>query len=118
MKESPAVAIKVYAALVADKMFPVVKRLAGVSTLRLLGFAVVFYLREFVAISGSYAIGAEVLFVLGIALVSYQFGFGLNRGQRSAMALAMGMRIASGVFAACTAFLNPDPRTSGARGAA
>jgi bile acid:Na+ symporter, BASS family len=104
-------AIKVYAAPVADKLFPAVKRLAGISTLLLLGFTVVFYFREFVATLGSYAIGAEVLFVVLIALVSYQFGFGLNQGQRSAMALAMGTRNASGMFAVFTAFPNPDPRT-------
>ena len=45
-----------------------------------------------------------------MALVSYQFGFGLKQGQRSAMALAMATRNASGMFAAFTAFPNPDPR--------
>ena len=103
-------AIKVYAASVADKLFPVVKRLAGISTLLVLGFTVVFYFREFVATLGSYAIGAEIIFVLGIALVSYRFSFGLNHGQRSAMALAMATRNASGMFAVFTAFPNPDPR--------
>jgi bile acid:Na+ symporter, BASS family len=103
-------AIRVYAAPVADKLFPVVKRLAGISTLLILGFTVVFYFGEFIRTLGSYAIGAEVLFVLGIALVSYRFGFGLKQGQRSAMALAMGTRNASGMFAAFTAFPDPDPR--------
>jgi BASS family bile acid:Na+ symporter len=82
-------AIRVYSAPVADKLFPVVKRLAGISTLLILGFTVVFYFREFIRTLGSYAIGAEVLFVLGIALLSYRLGFGLKQGQRSAMALAM-----------------------------
>ena len=42
--------------------------------------------------------------------MSYQLGFGLKQGQRSAMALAMATRNASGMFAAFTAFPNPDPR--------
>ncbi len=76
----------------------------------ILGFTVVFYFGEFVRTLGSYAIGAEVIFVLAIALVSYQLGFGLKQGQRSAMALAMGTRNASGMFAVFTAFPDPDPR--------
>ena len=103
-------AIKVFAAPVADKLFPVVKRLAGISTLLILGFTVVFYFRDFIRTLGSFAIGAEIIFVLGIALVSYQLGFGLKQGQRSAMALGMATRNASGMFAAFTAFPNPDPR--------
>ena len=102
-------AIKVYAAPVADKLFPVVKRLAGISTLLMLGFTLVFYFREFLRTLGSFAIGAEVLFVLGIALASYRFGFGLKQGQRSAMALAMCTRNASGMFAVFTAFPVQDP---------
>ena len=70
-----------------------------------------FYFREFVRTLGSYAIGAEIIFVLGIAIVSYQLGFGLKQGQRSALALAMCTRNASGMFAVFTAFPNPDPRT-------
>jgi bile acid:Na+ symporter, BASS family len=104
-------ALKVYAAPVADRLFPVVKRAAGISTLLILGFTVVYYFREFIRTLGSYAIGAEVLFVLGIALMSYWLSFGLKQGQRSAMALAMGTRNASGMFAVFTAFPNPDPRT-------
>jgi len=102
--------IRVYAPAVAEKFFPVIKRLAGISTLLIVGFTVVFYFRDFIRTLGSFAIGAEVLFVLGIALVSYKIGFGLKQGQRSSMALAMATRNASGMFAAFTAFPNPDPR--------
>jgi BASS family bile acid:Na+ symporter len=104
-------AIRGYAAPVADMLFPVVKRLAGISTLLMLGFTLVFYFREFLSTVGSFAIGAEVLFVLGIALVSYRFGFGLTQEQRSAMSLAMGTRNASGMFAVFTAFPVQNPRT-------
>ena len=103
-------AIKVYATPVADKLFPVVKKLAGISTLVMVGFTLVFYFQDFIRTVGSFAIGAEIIFVVGIALASYRFGFGLKQGQRSAMALAMATRNASGMFAAFTAFPNPDPR--------
>jgi len=103
-------AIKVYASPVADKLFPVVKRLAGISTLATLGFVVVFYFRDFIRTLGSYAIGAEVLFLLAIALVSYRLGFGLKQGQRSAMALAMCTRNGAPMLAVFSAFPDQDPR--------
>ena len=102
-------AVRAFAAPVADMLFPVAKRLAGLSTVLILGFTLMFYFREFLRAVGSFAIGAEVLFVLGIALASYRFGFGLKQGQRSAMALAMCTRNAAGMFAVFTAFPVQDP---------
>ena len=104
-------AIKACASALADKLFPVVKRLAGISTLLTLGFVVVFHFRDIVSTLGSYAIGAEVLFLLAIALVSYRLGFGLTQGQRSAMALAMATRNGAPMLAVFTAFPDQDPRT-------
>jgi BASS family bile acid:Na+ symporter len=102
-------AVRVYSSALADKLFPAVKRLAGISTLLILGFTVAFYFREFISTLGSFAIGAEVIFAVGIALASYRFGFGLKQEQRSAMALAMCTRNASGMFAVFTAFPEQDP---------
>jgi predicted Na+-dependent transporter len=102
--------IKVYASPVADKLSPVFKRLAGISTLMCLGFVVVFNFQDIIRTVGSYAIGAEVLFLLAIALVSYRFGFGLKQGQRSAMALAMATRNGAPMLAVFTAFPDQDPR--------
>jgi BASS family bile acid:Na+ symporter len=103
-------AVKVYASPVADKVFPVVKRLAGISTLVTLGFVVVFHFGDILRTVGSYAIGAEVLFLLALALVSYRLGFGLKQGQRSAMALAMATRNGAPMLAVFTAFPDQDPR--------
>ena len=104
-------AIKGYASPVADKMFPAVKRLGGISTVMTLGFVVVFNFGDIVSTVGSYAIGAEVLFLLALALVSYRLGFGLKQGQRSAMALAMATRNGAPMLAVFTAFPVQDPRT-------
>jgi predicted Na+-dependent transporter len=103
-------AIKVYASPVADKLFPAVKRLAGISTLVTLGFVVVFNFWDIVRTLGSYAIGAEVLFLLALALVSYWLGFALKQGQRSAMALAMATRNGAPMLVVFTAFPVQDPR--------
>jgi bile acid:Na+ symporter, BASS family len=103
-------AIKVYASPIADKLFPVVKRLAGISTLATLGFVVVFHFQDIVRTVGSFAIGAEVVFLLGLAFVSYRLGFGLEQGQRSAMALAMATRNGAPMLAVFTAFPDQDAR--------
>jgi BASS family bile acid:Na+ symporter len=104
-------AIKVSASPVADKLFPLVKRLAGLSTLATLGFVVVFNFWDIVRTVGSFAIGAEIFFLLGLAFVSYRFGFGLKQGQRSAMALAMATRNGAPMLAVFTAFPVQDPGT-------
>ena len=103
------VAIKVYAARVADKIFPAVKKIAGISTLLLLGFVVFLHWRELLSALGSFGIAAQVLFILGMALGSYTFGFGLNQAQRSAMALAVCTRNGSAMLVAITAFPSLDP---------
>lgn len=103
-------AIKAWASPVADRLFPVAKRLGGISTLVTLGFVVVFHFRDIVRTVGSFAIGAEVLFLLGLAFVSYRLGFGLKQGQRSAMALAMATRNGAPMLAVFTAFPDQDPR--------
>jgi len=103
-------ALKVYAAPVAEKLSPLIKRLAGISTLLCLGFVVVFNFQDILRTVGSYAIGAEALFLLAIALVSYRIGFGLKQGQRSAMALAMATRNGAPMLAVFTAFPDQDPR--------
>jgi len=104
-------AVKVYASRVADKHFPVIKRLAGLSTLVTLSFVVVFNFRDIVSTVGSFAIGAEVLFLLGLAYLSHRLGFGLKQGQRSAMALAMATRNGAPMLAVFTAFPVQDPGT-------
>jgi BASS family bile acid:Na+ symporter len=104
------VAIKVYATRVAGKLFPVVKKIAGISTLLLIVFTVVIYGRQLISVLGSYAVAAQVLFILGMALVSYVFGFGLKQEQRSAMALGVCTRNGGAMFVAYTTFPNPDPR--------
>jgi BASS family bile acid:Na+ symporter len=103
------VAIRVYATRVADRMFPAVKKIAGISTLLLLGFVVVLHWRELLSALGSFGIAAQVLFILGMAAAAYSLGFGLNQAQRSAMALAVCTRNGSAMLVAITAFPTLDP---------
>ena len=93
----------------ADTIFPVVKKIAGISTLLLLGFVVLLNWRVLLGTLGSLGIAALVLFTLGLALVAYTFGFGLNQAQRGAMALGVSSRNGSAMLVAVTAFPVIDP---------
>ena len=104
------ITIRVFAAGVADKLLPVVKRIAGIFTLATLVFVVVLYGKAMLNSMGSFAIGAQVLFLAGMTLVSYHFGFGLKKEQRSIMALGMGTRNIAAVFAVLMDIPNPDSR--------
>jgi BASS family bile acid:Na+ symporter len=104
------IAVRVYAAGMADKLFPVFKRVSGISTLLLLVFVIVLYSRELLSALGSYAIASQVLFILATAVLSYSFSFGLNQAQRSAMALGVCSRNGGAMFVAITAFPTLDPR--------
>ena len=103
------VVIKVYASKLADKIFPYVKKLAGLTTLTLLLFTVVMYGKELLNALGSYAVAAQVVFVLVTALVSYSFGFGLKQSQRSALALGICSRNGGAMFVAFATFPVQDP---------
>ncbi|MBK9088149.1 MAG: hypothetical protein IPL90_03530 [Holophagales bacterium] len=102
-------AIKVYAVRAAEKIFPVAKKIAGISTLLLLVFTLVFHGRALLTALGSFAVAGQVLFTVGMAL-SYLFGFGLKQAQRSSLALAVCSRNGGAMFVAITAFPILDPR--------
>ena len=73
------VVINVCASQVAVKILPYVKKLAGLTTLALVVFTVILYGKEFLNALGSFAIAAQVMWILAIGLVSYTFGFGMNQ---------------------------------------
>ena len=104
------IAIKVYAEKAADKLFPVVKKIAGIFTLLVLVFVLVLYGKKMLDSMGSFAIAAQLLFLSGMAAVSYLVGFGLKQDQRSIMALGMGTRNIAAVFAVLMAIPKPDAR--------
>lgn len=101
--------IRLYASLLADKLFPVVKLIAGISTVLSLLFVVIIYFPEVIKVLGSWAIGGQLIFAIGIMLISFYLSFGLKKSQRSAMAVGMGSRNASAMFVVYFAFPNPDP---------
>ncbi len=103
------VVINIYASQVAVKIFPYFKKLANLSTLALLVFTLVSFGNELLNALGSYAVAAQVLWILVIGLVSYAFGFGMKQAQRSAMALGVCSRNGGAMFVAFTTFPTQDP---------
>jgi len=100
-------AIRVFAPNAAGKLFPVVKKIGGISLLITLVLTLYIYGRDMLGAVGSFAPGAQVLFFVAITALSYNIGFGLKQPQRSAMALGMCTRNIAAVFAAYFGITNP-----------
>lgn len=102
-------AIRVFALNAANRLFPVVKKIGGISLLITLVLTLVLYGRDMLSAVGSFAPGAQALFFVAITAISYKIGFGLEQQQRSAMALGMCTRNICAVFAAYFGITNPPP---------
>jgi BASS family bile acid:Na+ symporter len=102
-------AIRHYADAGATRIFPAVKGLAQLSTLLTIVWCLVIYGRGMLNTAGELALLAMTLFMVGMALITYLFGFGLKQNQRSVMALGMGTRNVAAVLAAALAIPNGDP---------
>jgi BASS family bile acid:Na+ symporter len=103
-------AIRHYADKGATRMFPVVKGLALLSTLLTILWCLVIYGRGMLNTAGEFALLSMTLFMVGMGLITYRFGFGMKQNQRSVMALGMGTRNVAAVLAAALAIPNADPR--------
>ena len=103
-------AIRQYADTVATKIFPAVKGLALLSTVLTILWCLVIYGRGMLNTAGSFALLSMTLFMVGMGLITYRFGFGMKQSQRSVMALGMGTRNVAAVLAAALAIPNADPR--------
>jgi bile acid:Na+ symporter, BASS family len=103
-------AIRYFADPMATKIFPTAKLIALISTLTVIGLCFVIYGSSMLSTAGSFALLSMTLFMIGLGLITYKFGFGLKQAQRSVMALGMGTRNIAAVLAAALAIPNADPR--------
>ena len=103
-------AIRHYADRGASRIFPAVKRLAMISTLLTIIWCLVLYGEGMVNTAGELALLSMTIFMVGMAVITYRFGFGLKQNQRSVMALGMGTRNVAAILAAALAIPNADPR--------
>ena len=70
----------------------------------------VLYGRGMLDTAGELALLSMTLFMVGMGLITYRFGFGMKQNQRSVMALGMGTRNIAAVLAAALAIPGADPR--------
>ena len=99
-----------YAGTVATKIFPAVRAFALLITLLMTVTLLVLYWRAMLATVGSFALLSMTLFMVGMGLITYRFGFGLKQNQRSVMALGMLTRNGGPVLIAALYIPNADPR--------
>ena len=104
-------AIRHNAETTAIKIFPAVKRIAVLSTLATIVWCLLLYGRGMLNTAGELALLSMTLFMVGMGLLPYLFGFGLKQNQRSVMALGMGTRNVAAVLAAALAIPNVDQRS-------
>jgi BASS family bile acid:Na+ symporter len=102
-------AFRHYAGTVASKIFPAVKGFALLTTLGMILSCLALYGPEMLETAGSFALLSMTIFMVGMGLITYRFGFGLQQNQRSVMALGMGTRNFAAVFAAVLTVPNLDP---------
>ena len=103
-------AFRHYAGTGATRILPAVKGLALLSTLLTIVWCLVIYGRGMLNTAGELALLSMTLFMVGMGLITYRFGFGMKQNQRSVMALGMGTRNVAAVLAAALAIPNADPR--------
>ena len=102
-------AIRVFANNAAEKLLPVFKKIGTVFLVLALVFTLVLYGHDMLGAVGSFAPGAQVLFLVAITVISYNIHFGLEQQQRSSMAIGMCTRNIAAVFAAYLGIANPPP---------
>jgi bile acid:Na+ symporter, BASS family len=95
---------------VATRIFPAVKLIALLSTLATILWCLALYGTAMLDTAGSLALLSMTLFMVGMGLITYRFGFGLVQSQRSVMALGIGTRNIAAVLAAALAIPNADSR--------
>lgn len=94
----------------ATKIFPAVKKLAGISSLLTILWCLVLHGSAMLNTAGELALLAMTLFMVGMGLITYCIGFGMKQNQRSVMSLGMGTRNIAAVLAAALAIPDGDPR--------
>ncbi len=101
--------IKTFASKAADKIFNPVKKLAGLTTILTIIFCFLLYSKQMWATAGSMAMLSLTIFMVVMALISFYFGFGLNRAEKVVMSLGIGTRNIAAVLIGVLAIADVTP---------
>jgi bile acid:Na+ symporter, BASS family len=94
----------------ATRIFPAAKVIAQLSTLATIVWCLVLYGPSMLDTAGSFALLSMTLFMVGMGLITYLVGFGMQPAQKSVMSLGMGTRNIAAVLAAALAIPDGDTR--------
>lgn len=96
---------------IAGKLQPPVKMATAAATVLMLALLVVLYGGEFMSMPGTWSIAALTLFCVGLPAAAYALGLGLDRSQRSVLALGLCTRNVGAAIAPLFAVPGADPRS-------
>ncbi len=97
-------------AVFASNIEPFVNKATGVDTLVMLLLCIVIYGKRFLALQGSYVIGAQLIFFFVATLAPYLFSLGLPRQQKTVLSLGMATRNLGAAFAPLFSLPDVDQR--------
>jgi BASS family bile acid:Na+ symporter len=103
-------AVRQFAGDFATRLFPAAKVIAQLSTLATIVWCLVLYGPSMLDTAGSFALLSMTLFMVGMGLITYLVGFGMQPAQKSVMSLGMGTRNIAAVLAAALAIPDGDTR--------
>lgn len=103
--------IKAWMPNLAELLYRLVKLLSDVATLAMLAAIVILYFKGFVDAIGSYAIGTQLVFAVGVTVGAYVLSAGLKPEQRSVVSLGVCTRNLGAALAPLFA-VSSDPRTT------
>jgi len=83
------ICVRLVADALAEKSYPIVKKITGIDIILMLGIVLLLYWRDFLSAVGTYAIGAQILYYCLLGAAAYVFGFGLSHEKRSALVLGL-----------------------------
>ena len=103
-------AIHRQSAVLAARIEPFVKKVTGVDTFLMLLLCIVIYGKKFVALQGSYAIGAQLIFFSLATVGPFLLTLGVPREQRTVLSLGMATRNLGAAFAPLFSIPGTDQR--------
>jgi BASS family bile acid:Na+ symporter len=101
--------INTYASKVAEKIFNPFKKLAGLSTLLTVIFCLLLYYKQMWATAGSMAMLSLTIFMVAMAVISFYFGFGFSRAEKTVLSLGMGTRNIAAVLIGVLTIADVNP---------
>jgi bile acid:Na+ symporter, BASS family len=94
----------------ASRIQPVVRRLTALATIAVLVLCVIVYGKGLMGVPGSFAIAAQLIFFLVVAVLTYALGFGLLHEQKIVLSTGMTTRNIGAAFAPILSVADMDQR--------